>query len=198
MRCQACNVISNILLRYSTLVTLVVKQPTVYWTKWHGIETISKSNLVQYNYYKATWNLNDQWHYRKIYQSVMIPTSLRNTNSACLKIIDQSIWRDKSGRYRAFLDTISNFIWFQIWHLPLMRRWLIFVFYDGSRLNLSFNLYPQSEIYLMSFFTQLKLCLYTATHNFKWVKVTRICLIWSQTFANLDVYTPILFPISVT
>ena len=27
----------------------------------------------------------------------------------------------------------------------------------------------------------------TATHNFKWVKITRICLIRDQIFANLDV-----------
>ena len=27
----------------------------------------------------------------------------------------------------------------------------------------------------------------TATHNFKWVKITHICLIWDQSFANLDV-----------
>ena len=27
----------------------------------------------------------------------------------------------------------------------------------------------------------------TATHNFKWVKITYICLIWNQTFSILDV-----------
>ena len=32
-----------------------------------------------------------------------------------------------------------------------------------------------------------KLCLATATHNFKWVKITHICLIWKQTFALFDV-----------
>ena len=31
------------------------------------------------------------------------------------------------------------------------------------------------------------LCLATATHNIKWAKITHICLIWDQTFANLDV-----------
>ena len=36
-------------------------------------------------------------------------------------------------------------------------------------------------------FTHFKLCLATATHNFKWVKITHICLIGDRTFANLDV-----------
>ena len=36
-------------------------------------------------------------------------------------------------------------------------------------------------------FTHLKLCLATATHNFKWVEITHICLISDQTLANLDV-----------
>ena len=34
--------------------------------------------------------------------------------------------------------------------------------------------------------THLKLCLATATHNFKWVEITHICLIWDHTFANFD------------
>ena len=46
-------------------------------------------------------------------------------------------------------------------------------------------IYPLS--YLILIFTYLKLCLTTATHNFKWVKITHMCLIWDQTFANLDV-----------
>ena len=33
----------------------------------------------------------------------------------------------------------------------------------------------------------LKLCLTTATHNVKWLKITHICLIWAQIFATLDV-----------
>ena len=32
---------------------------------------------------------------------------------------------------------------------------------------------------------------------FKWVKITHICLIWGQAFANLDVETLIPFPITV-
>ena len=32
-----------------------------------------------------------------------------------------------------------------------------------------------------------QLCLATATHNFKWVKIIHICLNGDQTFANLDV-----------
>ena len=34
-------------------------------------------------------------------------------------------------------------------------------------------------------FTHVKLCLATAIHNFTWVKITRICSIWDQTFAIL-------------
>ena len=37
------------------------------------------------------------------------------------------------------------------------------------------------------FFTHLKLCLATATHKLKWVKITHICLIWDLSFANPDV-----------
>ena len=36
-------------------------------------------------------------------------------------------------------------------------------------------------------FTHLKLGLATATHNFKWVKITYSCLIWGETFANFDI-----------
>ena len=42
------------------------------------------------------------------------------------------------------------------------------------------------ELYAYSL-SNLKLCLATATHNFKWVKFTEISLIWDQTFANFDV-----------
>ena len=42
-------------------------------------------------------------------------------------------------------------------------------------------------IYLIKIFTHLKLCLAAAIHNFKWVNITRICLIWDQIFENLDV-----------
>ena len=45
-------------------------------------------------------------------------------------------------------------------------------------------------------FTQSKLCLATATHNFVWVKTTEICLIRDQTFENLDSERPISFRIS--
>ena len=34
------------------------------------------------------------------------------------------------------------------------------------------------------FFIHLKLCLATGIHNFKWVKITHICLIWDDTFVN--------------
>ena len=45
--------------------------------------------------------------------------------------------------------------------------------------------------------TQLKLSLADAIHNVKWMKITHIFLIRDQAFANLDVLTPISFPISV-
>ena len=45
-------------------------------------------------------------------------------------------------------------------------------------------------------FTHLKLCLATAIHNFKWVKITHICLIRDQTFTNFDVLTLVSFPIA--
>ena len=32
--------------------------------------------------------------------------------------------------------------------------------------------------------------------SFKWVKITHICLIWDETFINLDVWKHILFPIT--
>ena len=54
--------------------------------------------------------------------------------------------------------------------------------------------FPLYQIWIS---THLKLCLATATHNFKWVKITNIWFIWDQTFANVDVQTPILLPISV-
>ena len=37
--------------------------------------------------------------------------------------------------------------------------------------------------YRIYIFTHLKLCLATGTHNFKWVKITHVCLIWDQTCA---------------
>ena len=33
----------------------------------------------------------------------------------------------------------------------------------------------------------LRLCLATAIHNLKWVKITHICLIWDKTLTNIDV-----------
>ena len=45
-------------------------------------------------------------------------------------------------------------------------------------------------------FNHLKLFPATPTHNFKWVKITHICLIWEKTSANFDVSTRISFPIT--
>ena len=39
----------------------------------------------------------------------------------------------------------------------------------------------------MGDFTHMKLCLATTIHNFMWVEITYICLIWVQILANLDV-----------
>ena len=38
--------------------------------------------------------------------------------------------------------------------------------------------------YSIKIFTHYKLCIATATHNFKWVKITHICVIWNLSFAN--------------
>ena len=40
----------------------------------------------------------------------------------------------------------------------------------------------------MKIFPDLKLCLSTASHNFKSVKITHICLIKDEKFANFSVY----------
>ena len=42
-------------------------------------------------------------------------------------------------------------------------------------------------VFYFFIFTNLKLCLATASHNFKWVKIAHICLIWDQTLANFIV-----------
>ena len=47
------------------------------------------------------------------------------------------------------------------------------------------NPFPAETI--IKIFTHLKLCLAAASHNFKWLKITHICLISEQTFANIDV-----------
>ena len=47
-----------------------------------------------------------------------------------------------------------------------------------------------NTINTVEFFTHLKLCLATATHNFKLVKNIDICLIWHQAFPNLDSKDP--------
>ena len=50
---------------------------------------------------------------------------------------------------------------------------------DMIRVNM---LIPKAPHYKMHIFTHLKLCLATATHNFKSLKITPICLICDQTF----------------
>ena len=59
---------------------------------------------------------------------------------------------------------------------------------------MSFNPYPAQ--FKIEILTHLKLCLATATHNFKWVKIIHIYLLWNETFANFDVLTHILFTIN--
>ena len=69
------------------------------------------------------------------------------------------------------------------------------------RITLSYStiiiLTPYPLSYLFEIFTHLELCFSTATHNFKWVKISNIRLAWDQTFANRDVETHISFPITV-
>ena len=43
-------------------------------------------------------------------------------------------------------------------------------------------------------FVHLKLCLATATHNFKWLKITHICLIWHKIFFKSWCLNSNLFP----
>ena len=51
--------------------------------------------------------------------------------------------------------------------------------------------------YLIYFFSHVKLCLATAIYNFKWAKITDICVIWDQTFTNSDVKTLISLPMII-
>ena len=55
------------------------------------------------------------------------------------------------------------------------------------------SLYPLSYI----IFTHFKLCLATASHNLKWLKITHICLIWESKLLIFYAYSHILFPITV-
>ena len=41
--------------------------------------------------------------------------------------------------------------------------------------------------WIIKVFTHLKLCLATATHNFKWLIINHIYLNWNETIANFDV-----------
>ena len=87
-----------------------------------------------------------------------------------------------------------NFKWAKITHICL--------FWDQPFANLDVEAlisFPITAIYATfkkSIFTHLKLCVATATHNFKWAKITHICLFWDQQFANLDVEALISFPIT--
>ena len=47
--------------------------------------------------------------------------------------------------------------------------------------------YPLSPKILIYILIHFNLRLATATKNFKWVKMTHICLIWNQKFATFDV-----------
>ena len=57
-----------------------------------------------------------------------------------------------------------------------MKKTLVFMVYNISALKRLNDDIPN-----------LKLCLATATHNFKWLKITDNCSIWDQTFTNLDI-----------
>ena len=69
------------------------------------------------------------------------------------------------------------------------KAWLLFTGMSIKHLSVWYliNPYPSKLISLK--FHRLTSCLATATHNFKWVKINHICLIWDQTLANLDVNT---------
>ena len=45
---------------------------------------------------------------------------------------------------------------------------------------------PQSAKLNNLFFTHLKLCLATATHNLKWIKFTWMCTIWINIYAKFE------------
>ena len=47
------------------------------------------------------------------------------------------------------------------------------------------TLYTPSD--LIQTITHWKVCLDNATQSFLWMKITQICLIWDQTFAENDV-----------
>ena len=55
--------------------------------------------------------------------------------------------------------------------------------------NVTFN--PLSAKVFNLIFTHLKLCLATAIHNFKWVKIIHICLIWDRIFTVPNDWTSI-------
>ena len=60
------------------------------------------------------------------------------------------------------------------------------------RQNLTYKDSPRSDRVktlnvIILILTQLLLCLATATHNINWVKITHICLICDQIFANFAV-----------
>ena len=50
-----------------------------------------------------------------------------------------------------------------------------------------YRLYNGLTFILVTWSIQILLCLATAIHNLKWLKITQICLIWEKTFTNLDV-----------
>ena len=58
---------------------------------------------------------------------------------------------------------------------------------DILRIIVKMYLNFKASNFLIEIFTYMKWYLSTATHDFKWVKITRIWLIWDQTIANIDV-----------
>ena len=87
-----------------------------------------------------------------------------------------------------FLCFMFYIMYLSVDKCTMLLRILISVGY-----NFSFNPYPDK----LKKYSHLKLCLATAIHSFKWLKITDICLIWHQTFANLDVKTLISFSINL-
>ena len=66
-----------------------------------------------------------------------------------------------------------------------------------SQIACSINSNPWSAKLNHLNFHPLKLCLATATHNFKWVTITYICLFVDRIYANLDVYYSFDFQMGV-
>ena len=104
------------------------------------------------------------------------------------------------------LDKITDLIPGGMWYLASKYRytalglyqrwsdisWSIKLYVAGISWNNKITTLMKALNWINWISTHLKLCLTTATHNFKWVKITHIIIIWHQPFSNLAVYVLIL------